>query len=139
MKGNLEQVINELITLSGDERNNIPLPNDDLISQYEKETGFTFSDEYRKVLKEIGNLFYGTIELLSLTKDKKYYGELASALSDAREQGLPETWLPICEDNGSYYCLTPEGVIRYWTTDGYSNDHWPDLATWIDEVWVKGN
>lgn len=139
MKDNLDNVISELVRLSGNERNNLPSPDDNLITQYEKDTGFTFSADYRKVLKEAGNVFYGTIELLSLSKDKKYYGELISALVDAREQGLPESWLPICEDNGSYYCIDPEGVIRYWTTDGYSNDQWTDLASWIKEVWIEGN
>ncbi|MGP3591077.1 SMI1/KNR4 family protein [Vagococcus sp. WN89Y] len=139
MKENLDSVISELIRLSGNERNNLPLPDDDLIAQYEEDTGFIFSDNYKKVLKEVGNIFYGSIELLSLSKDKKYYGELTSALSDAREQGLPETWLPICEDNGSYYCIDPEGIIRYWTTDGYSNEQWPNLASWIKEVWIEGN
>ena len=139
MKNNLDNVISELVRLSGDERNNMSLPDDNLIAQYEKSTGFTFSEDYRKVLKKVGNIFYGTIELLSLSKNRKYYGDLASALADAREQGLPKAWLPICEDNGSYYCIDPEGVIRYWTTDGYSNDQWPDLASWIKEVWMEGN
>lgn len=139
MNDNLNDTINKLISLSGGERNNLSLPDDGLIIEYEKNTGFTFSSDYKKVLKEVGNIFYGTIELLSLTKDKACYGELISALSDARQQGLPYDWLPICEDNGSYYCITPEGIIRYWTTDGYSNDKWPNLASWINEVWIEGN
>ncbi|MEM6160091.1 SMI1/KNR4 family protein [Erwinia sp. P6884] len=139
MKDDLDDAINNLITLSGDERNNLPLPDDYLISEYEKNTGFTFPVDYKESLKRAGNIFYGTIELLSLTKDNTYYSELASALADARQQGLPHDWLPICEDNGSYYCITPEGTIRYWTTDGYSNDQWPNLANWINEVWIAGN
>lgn len=39
-------------------------------------------------------------------------------LDEAREQGLPDDWLPICEYNGCYYCLTPNGTVRYWTLDG---------------------
>lgn len=139
MKDNLDDAINKLIILSGDERNNLPLPNDSLISQYEKNTGIIFPEDYKKLLKRVGNIFYGTVELLSLTEEKKYYGELTSALADARQQGLPHTWLPICEDNGSYYCIAPEGIIRYWTTDGYSSDQWPNLASWINDVWIEGN
>lgn len=139
MNANLHSVINELNDISGGERNNLPLPDDELIAQYEKEIGFKFTSDYKEVIKTIGNVFYGTIDLLSLTKDRKYYGELAQALVDAREQGVPETWLPISEDNGSYYCITPDGIIRYWTTDGYSDDYWPDLASWIKQVWIDGN
>lgn len=139
MNSDLDLVINELKVVSGGERNSLPLPDDDLISQYERNIGVTFFPEYKKVIKDVGNIFYGTIDLLSLTKDKKYHGELAQKLNEAREQGSPETWLPICEDNGSYYCIDPTGVIRYWTLDGYSDGHWPDLATWIKEVWIGGN
>lgn len=139
MNENLDGVISELKLVSRDERNKLPLPTDELIYKYEKDIGFTFLPEYKKVIKNVGNIFYGTIDLLSLTEDRRYYGELAQALSDAREQGLPETWLPISEDNGSYYCIDQAGVIRYWTTDGHSDDSWPDLASWIKDVWIDGN
>lgn len=139
MSSKLDNVINELKIISCNARSHLPLPDDELISQYEKNIGFNFSDDYKKVIKEVGNVFFGTIDLLSLTKDKKYSGELEQVLNDARTQGLPEDWLPICEDNGSYYCITPTGRIRYWTLDGHSEDSWPDLACWIKEVWIEGN
>lgn len=60
-------------------------------------------------------------------------------LNEAREQGLPEDWLPICEDNGSYYCLTPNDTVRYWTLDGYSNDTWEYLSDWVEQVWINEN
>ena len=135
----LNDVISEIEHLSNGERNNVPLPDDALISQYEKEIGFIFSDDYKEVLKKISNIFYGTIDLLTVTKDKKYHGELSQVLNDAREQGLPRDWLPICEDNGSYYCIDNKGKIRYWTTDGYSEESWSDLASWIKQVWIEGN
>ncbi|AUQ41959.1 SMI1/KNR4 family protein [Yersinia ruckeri] len=139
MSSELDKVINELKLLSGGESFNVGLPDDALITSYEKDIGFTFPDGYKKALKEVSNVFYGTVELLSVTKDRNYYGELAQALRDARDQGLPENWLPICEDNGSYYCLVPDGQVRYWTTDGYSDEKWPDLASWIKQVWIEGN
>jgi hypothetical protein len=139
MKNDLDKVIDELIHLSGGERSNFPLPDDSLIKQYEEDIGFSFSEDYKKVLKEIDNIFYGTIELLSVTRDKKDYRELAQALNDARELGIPKDWLPICEDNGSYYCLDSNENVRYWTGDGYSNDSWVDLTSWIKQVWINGN
>ncbi|MCF9028452.1 SMI1/KNR4 family protein [Acinetobacter nectaris] len=136
---NINSIINELKYLSGENRLNIELPNDALIAKYEKEIGFIFSEDYKKVLKEVSNIFYGTIELASVTKDKKYNMELSQVLHDAKEQGLPNHWLPICEDNGSYYCLLPNNEIRYWTNDGYSDETWLNLADWIKKVWIEGN
>lgn len=43
------------------------------------------------------------------------------------------------EDNGSYYCLTPNDTVRYWTLDGYSNDTWEDLSDWVEQVWINEN
>ncbi|CDL86346.1 SMI1/KNR4 family protein [Xenorhabdus cabanillasii] len=139
MNTKLNDVIEEIKRLSDGQRNDIDLPDDELISQYEKEIGFEFSDDYKEVLKKISNIFYGTIDLLVVTRDRKYYGELSQALSDAREQGLPEKLLPICEDNGSYYCIDCDGKIKYWTLDGYNEESWPDLASWIKQVWIEGN
>ncbi|WP_252747542.1 SMI1/KNR4 family protein [Serratia symbiotica] len=97
MSNDLDIVINKLISLSGNARNNLPLPDDDLISQYGKEIAFVFPSDYKKALKEVGNIFYGKIELLSLTNNKSFYGELSTALTDAREQGMPQNWLPISD------------------------------------------
>lgn len=135
----LNNVIEQLKKLSNGEVINIPLPDDNLLDDYEKEINFCFPKDYRKLLKEVDNIFYGTIELLLVTKEKKYPSELSLVLNEAREQGLPKDWLPICEDNGSYYCLLPNGTVHYWIIDGYSNDSWKDLADWIEQVWINGN
>ncbi|MCO6555551.1 hypothetical protein BGI40_08165 [Snodgrassella communis] len=135
----LAKVIEQLKELSNGEIINVPLPDDNLLDDYEKEINFCFSKEYRMLLKEANNIFYGTIELLLVTKDKKYPSELSLVLNEAREQGLPENWLPICQDNGNYYCLIPDGTVHYWTLDGYSNDSWKDLADWIEQVWISGD
>jgi hypothetical protein len=135
----LINVIEQLKKLSNGEVINIPLPDDNLLDNYEEEINFCFSKDYRELLKEADNIFYGTIELLSVTKEKKYPSELSFVLNEAREQGLPNDWLPICEDNGSYYCLLPDDTVHYWTLDGYSNDSWKDLADWVEQVWINGN
>jgi len=139
MANSLNDVIEELKIVSGGERNKTLLPDDALIAQYEKEIGFTFSSDYKKLLQEVGNIYYGTIELLSVTTDKELYGELSTAINDAVSIGVPESWLPICEDNGSYYCLDKQGCVRYWTGDGGSEEQWPDLASWVKDVWIDGN
>lgn len=135
----LDKVINQLKKLSNGEVINVPLPDDVLLDSYEKDINFSFPADYRRLLKEAGNIFYGTIDLLLVTKNKQYPCELSIVLNEAREQGLPKDWLTICEDNGSYYCLISDGKVRYWTLDGYSNDSWDDLADWVEQVWINGN
>lgn len=139
MNKTLDEVIEELKAVSGDERNNIPLSDNALISKYEKDVGFSFQSDYKHLLNEVGSIYFGTIELLSLTEDKKFHGELSVAISEAREIGVPESWLPICEDNGSYYCLDCQGRVRYWSGDGKNEEQWPNLACWVKDVWIDGN
>ncbi len=66
------------------------------------------------------------------------YGELLTTIQKARSAGLLDNWLPICEDNGDYYCIAPDGRVRFWSHDGPSDESWPDLATWVGEVWIQG-
>lgn len=28
------------------------------------------------------------------------------------------------------------GRVSYWSHDGATDESWPDLATWIEEVWI---
>ena len=116
-----------------------PLPNDVLLDEYEEEVGFSFPKDYRKFLKEASNLFVGTLEPLIVTDARNVRGELSVALTEARRVGLPQDFLPICEDNGDYYCFAPDQSIRLWDHNGISSEKWQNLATWIQEVWIEGH
>lgn len=43
---------------------------------------------------------------------------------------------PFCEDNGDYYCFAPDGRIGLLSHDGLRRGSWPDLAHWIQQVWI---
>jgi hypothetical protein len=114
------------------------LPDDAVISDYEAELGVSFPEDYKFFVREASDSIYNGKDALQLTVDRDSPRELASAVVDAREQGMPESWIPICEDNGNYYCLLEDGSIRYWSHDGPSAETWPDLANWIKNVWIDG-
>ncbi|WP_116919250.1 SMI1/KNR4 family protein [Tamilnaduibacter salinus] len=44
--------------------------------------------------------------------------------------------LPFCEDNSDFYCLTPTGEVVFWSHNGSTAESWPNLATWIFQVWI---
>ncbi|MFH1807025.1 MAG: SMI1/KNR4 family protein [Pseudomonadota bacterium] len=116
-----------------------PLPDDSLIEKYEQQTGIVFPEDYKIFLKSISNAFVGFMSPFVLNEDlSKGYGDLVLGLRDARKVGVPDDWLPICEDNGNYYCLAPDGSVQFWDHNGSSNETWPDLATWAKEVWLEG-
>lgn len=137
MSDQLDMAIGKLKQLSNGKVTKVPLPDDYLMDSYEKELGVKFSDEHRRFLKEVSNIFYGTKDPLSVTERRAFRGELAAATAEARKLGVPHDWLPICEDNGDYYCITPSGEIRFWSLDGLTEESWPNLAAWIEQVWIE--
>ncbi|WP_233237922.1 SMI1/KNR4 family protein [Bordetella sp. LUAb4] len=112
------------------------LPDDALIAAYEIELGLKFLDDYKVFLKKASDSIFNGKDALCLTANRDSPRELLSTVIEAREQGVPESWLPICEGNGNYYCLLEDGVVRYWAHDGYSDEAWPNLATWIKQAWI---
>ncbi len=136
MEKKLVEAIEELKALSGGRVTNVPLPDDELISEYEAEVGFLFSEEYKYFLKQASNIFFGTKDPLVVTHGRTDRSELSNAIGEGRGMGIPHDWLPICEDNGDYYCIMPNGEIRFWSGNGVANESWPDLATWVKGVWI---
>ncbi|CAI1728712.1 SMI1/KNR4 family protein [Serratia fonticola] len=130
-------VIEDLIKLSGGKHIKTPPPTDSLIESYQKDIGFLFSDEYKFFLKNASTIFYGTKDPLIITQDKSSRSELSNAIFEGRRIGLPNDWLPICEDNGDYYCIIPDGTVRFWTSNGSSDEKWPNLGSWIRDVWMS--
>ncbi|WP_215755505.1 SMI1/KNR4 family protein [Acetobacter sp. P5B1] len=134
----IDEIIREINKLDPPQGRKMPLPDDFLIREYEKNIGLKFPNDYKKILKNVSNAFVGYISLLTLNKEMGgIYGELLTTLKEARAQGLPKTWLPICEDNGDYYCILPDGKISFWSHNGVSHETWPNLATWAEEVWLE--
>ncbi|MBB4575707.1 SMI1/KNR4 family protein [Rhizobium lentis] len=126
MPHDINDVIAELKALAITTPKTPPLPNDVLLDQYEADIGFTFPEDYRKFLKEASNVFVGTLEPLIVTDTRNARGELSIALIEARRVGLPHDLLPICEDNGDYYCFAPDQSIRLWDHNGLSSEKWQD-------------
>ena len=76
----------------------------------------------------------GTLEPCLVTPDAGYR-ELVTVARAAWDAGVPLDLLPICADNGDYYCLDGRAV-RFWSHNGATDESWPSLASWIVEVWI---
>ena len=101
--------------------------------------GIPFPQDYKIFLKSVSNAFVGYLSPFTLRKElSEGYRDLYAGVQAAREAGVSEHWLSICEDNGDYYCLLQDGTLRFWDHTGVSEEKWPDLATWAHDVWVEG-
>lgn len=135
----IEEAIDEVNLADDPNTRNQPLPDKSLIKKYEEKTGLMFSAEYKKFLEFISNAFVGYLSPFTLNEQlENKYGDLLWGISEGQKLGLPDDWVPICEDNGDYYCISPDGVIRFWDHNGSTDESWPDLATWVKDVWLEG-
>lgn len=111
------------------------LPSLDEIAAVEQRFGFAFHSDYKQFLLEASDVVLGTLEPTTIPNDSGHTF-IGSVVIDARQQGLPSNLVPIAEDNGDYYCMQPTGEVVFWSHDGATEEHWPDLATWIRKVWI---
>ena len=118
------------------------LPTAAEVDAAETELGVHFHPDYRRFLLEASDIVFGTLEPAQVTHDAGHRS-LVDIANDGHDMlDLPKRLLPICEDNGDYYCMRASGKspeVIYWSHDGGSDERWDDLATWIEAVWIGEN
>lgn len=112
------------------------LPTVEEVNAAEKNLGVTFHSDYRRYLLEASDVVYGTLEPATIVpeSDERNLWQMANEAWNQME--LPRELLPICEDNGDYYCMNDKGQVVYWSHNGSTDEKWKNLATWIDQVWM---
>lgn len=113
------------------------LPTEQEVDAAERDLGVKFHPDYRRFLLEASDVVYGTLEPAVVVPDSGYLNLVEMANEAWDEMELPRTLLPICQDNGDYYCINARGEIVYWSHNGTTDEKWHDLAAWIDELWIQ--
>lgn len=115
------------------------LPTPEEVDAAEAQLKVHFHPDYRRFLLEASDVVFGALEPAQVTPDAGRLS-LVDVTRDAHElMELPRGLLPICEDNGDYYCMRASGKsaeVIYWSHDGATDERWPTLAAWIEEVWI---
>jgi SMI1-KNR4 cell-wall len=115
------------------------LPSAAAVAAAERELGVTFHPDYRKFLLEASDVVYGTLEPATIGR-KRAHTDLVRMAHDAWTlMELPRELLPICDNNADYYCMNGRGEVVYWSHDGLTDERWPNLAAWIQQVWIEEN
>lgn len=134
---NLDDVIRELRVLNKPVPKPRRLPTPEEIENAERKLGVRFHPDYHKYLLQASDVVYGILEPATVVP-KSGHTYLADVAQDAWEQmDVPRELIPICEDNGDYYCMNAEGEVVFWSHNGVTNERWPNLATWIQQVWIE--
>lgn len=135
---NLTEVINELRQLNETVPKPLRLPTESEVEAAEKQLGVKFPEDYRRYLLEASDVIYGSLEPAIVIPDSGYLNLVEVAETAWNKMEVPRHLLPVCEENGDYYCLNEKGEIQFWSHDGATDESWADLATWLQEVWIEG-
>ena len=135
----LDAAIEQLRDLNEEVPNPLRLPTAEEVTAVEQELGVTFHPDYRRFLLEASDVVFGALEPATIT-DPDAHTHLPAICEEAWDsEVVPRELIPICEDNGDYYCLGPRGEIRFVSHNGPTDEKWRNLASWIEEVWIGEN
>ncbi len=126
----LRQAIEHLRDLNEPVPKPLRLPTTAQVDAVEKELDVKFHPDYRQFLLQASDVVYGALEPATVAT----LPEVCQGAWDDYE--MPRDLLPICEDNGDFYCMNDAGEVVFWSSDGETDESWPNLATWIEQVWI---
>ena len=132
----LEHAFDELRSRNEPVPSPLRLPEEREVAAAEVALELSFHPDYRRFLLEVSDVAYSTFEPFVLTAPGTHI-DLLDNVREAWDSGVPRDQLPFCEDNGNYFCIDSAGVVRYWDHNGPTDESWPNLAAWIERVWLE--
>ena len=112
------------------------LPTPEEVASVEETLHTRFHPDFQTYLLHASDVVFGTLEPVTITLPGGHT-DLRKVARSAHDLGVPKDWLPVCEDNGDYFCLTPAGEVKFWSHDGANDERWSSLSDWIDQVWLQ--
>lgn len=129
----------DIIELLRESNENVPipleLPDEDLLVVIEEELLIALPDDLRLYLSTVSDVVYGSLEPATVT-DPGSHTYLPEMAATAWSLGMPRHLLPICEEDGAYYCIYQDGNIGFW--DGSMRDEtWDSIWHWCRDIWLS--
>jgi hypothetical protein len=112
------------------------LPTEEEVAGIEERLGIQLHPDFRRYLLEASDVVYGALEPVTVTSPESHTDLYEVCRGAWEDYEVPRKLVPVCEDNGDFYCMDKKGQIVFWSADGATEDKWPNLANWIEEVWI---
>ena len=112
----------------------LELPDEDLLVEIEEELLISMPDDLRYFLLTVSDVVCGKLEPVTVS-DRNSHTYLPEVAAVAWSLGLPRRYLPICESNGAYYCISQDGTVLLWD-QRISDQSWENIWQWAREVWL---
>lgn len=132
--------IDEILDMLRDHNEPVPvpleLPDEDRLVEIEEEILLPIPRDVRTFLLEASDVVYGSLEPVTAA-DPNSHTYLPEVTATAWSLGVPRYLLPICDDNGAFYCADPDGEILLWRDGELTEETWPSIWHWIRDVWLS--
>jgi hypothetical protein len=130
----------EILELLRDNHQLVPvpleLPDEDDLVEIEEELLLPIPRDVRTYLLEASDVVYGSLEPVTVA-DPNSHTHLPEVAALAWSLGVPRYLLPICEDNGRYYCAGSEGEVVLWRDGDLTDETWDSIWQWVRDVWLE--
>lgn len=115
----------------------LELPDDDELVVIEEELLISMPSDLRLFLLEVSDLIIGGIEPVTVA-DPSSHTHLPEIAANAWQDGVPRHLIPVCHTvDDEYYCIAESGEISLWQHATESEDTWPSIWHWAQEVWLE--
>jgi SUKH superfamily protein len=134
----VEEVIEQLRELNEPVPVPLELPEEELLVEIEEQILINLPFELREFLLKVSDVVYGRLEPVTVT-DPQSHTYLPEVASVAWSLGVSRELVPICEDQGNYYCVEQDGTVLLWDgeEEDLTDDSWDSVWHWVREVWLE--
>lgn len=134
----MEEVIEQLRELNEPVPVPLELPEEELLVEIEEQILINLPFELREFLLKVSDVVYGRLEPVTAT-DPQSHTYLPEVASVAWSLGVPRELVPICEDQGNYYCVEQDGTVLLWDgeEEDLTDESWDSVWHWVREVWLE--
>jgi hypothetical protein len=130
----------EILDLLREHNETVPVPLDlpdhDQLVEVEEELMLPIPRDMREYLLLASDVVYGSLEPVTVA-DPHSHTYLPEVTAVAWSLGVPRYLMPLCEVNGAYYCVEPEGEIVFWRDGELTDDNWLTIWYWVRDVWLE--
>jgi hypothetical protein len=114
----------------------LELPDQDQLIAIEEALLLPIPREMRQFLLEASDVIYGRLEPVTAA-DPNSHTYLADVTATAWSLGVPHYLMPLCEDNGDYYCVDQDGEVVLWRNGELTDETWQSVWDWVEDVWLN--
>ena len=132
----MNEVVTDLRELNEDVPCPLELPDEEDLLNIEEDLLISIPKDMKDFLLSVSDVIYGSLEPVTAA-DPHSHTYLSDVAATAWEMGVPRAYIPICEHQGTYYCVTMESSVVLWADGQDTEEIWDSVWRWTEDVWMQ--